>query len=513
MFKNQKIFYFPKYSKWVLLFLFVVISVIYSYQEIFFKRPQSIHQWRQCDCLSITMNYFQDNNSFFEPSVHHLSNDGTGKTISEFPLIYYSVAQLWKVFGHFEFIYRLIVLSFFFSGLFALFKIYEALLKDSVLAIIFTLLLFTSPVLVYYANNFLMDVPAFSLALVGLYFFFRFIQSAKDKYFYWFIFINVIAGLLKISSLMSFLAVFGLFILELFNVKIDPKRRIFQKPLKQFALLASVLIIQFVWYMYASIYNSKHNGGIFLVGYLPIWDLDLSQIKVTFDAIIEHIKRDYFRRETQIVFGIMFILILAFYKHINKIVLYIIIFLSIGFLLFVILFFQALKDHDYYTINLYILIPLIFLGFLQLLKNKYNRVYTSIFFRIILIIFLIYNIKFAKDQMNNRYSSMGWENENYIVNIQSFGEINPYLQSIGIKSEDKVISLSDNSINISLYFMNRKGWSNYGINLDRLKIKKAINLGAKFLFIYDKEVYNEPGIQPFIKNKIGEFNNIDIYSL
>jgi len=50
--------------------------------RIFFKRPQSIHQWRQCDCLSITMNYFQDNNSFFEPSIHHLANDGTGKTIS-----------------------------------------------------------------------------------------------------------------------------------------------------------------------------------------------------------------------------------------------------------------------------------------------------------------------------------------------------------------------------------------------------------------------------------------------
>ncbi len=513
MFKNQNYFYFPQYSKWLLFFLLVAISVIYSYQDIFFKRPQSIHQWRQCDCLSITMNYFQDNNSFLEPSIHHLSNDGTGKTISEFPLIYYSVAQLWKIFGYFEFIYRLIVLLFFFSGLFALFKIYEAVLKDSVLAIIFTLLLFTSPVLVYYANNFLMDIPAFSLALVSMYFFFRFIQSVKDKYFYWFVFINVIAGLLKISSLMIFIAVFGLFVLEMFNIKIDSERKIFQKPLKQFALLISVLIIQLVWYMYASNYNSTYNGGVFLVGYLPIWDLDFVQIKVTFDAIIEHIKHDYFRRETQMVFGIMFILILAFYKHINKIVLYIIILLSIGFLLFGTLFFQALKDHDYYTINLFILIPVISLGFLQMLKNKFRRVYTSILFRVILIIFLIFNIKFAKDQMNNRYSSMGWENENYIVNIQSFEEINPYLQSIGIKNDDKVISLSDNSINISLYFMNRKGWSNYGINLDRLKIEKAINLGAKFLFIYDKEVYNVLDIQPFIKNKIGEFKNIDIYSL
>jgi len=394
-----------------------------------------------------------------------------------------------------------------------LFKIYECVLKDSVLAIIFTLLLFTSPVLVYYANNFLMDVPAFSLVLVSMYFFFRFIQSENDKYFYWFVFINVIAGLLKISSLMIFIAVFGLFVLEMFNIKIDSERKIFQKPLKQFALLISVLVIQLILYMYASNYNSIYNGGIFLVGYLPIWDLDFVQIKVTFDAIIEHIKHDYFRRETQIVFGILFILVLAFYKHINKIVLYIIILLSIGFLLFGTLFFQALKDHDYYTINLFILIPVIFLGFLQLLKNKLYRVYSSIYFRVILIIFLIYNIKFAKDQLVNRYSSVGWQNENYIVNIQPFEDINTYLQSLGIKNDDKVISLSDNSINISLYFMNKKGWTNYGINLDSLKIEKAVSLGAKYLFIYGKEVYKEPGIQPFIKNKIGEFKNIDIYSL
>lgn len=358
-----------------------------------------------------------------------------------------------------------------------------------------------------------MDVPAFSLVLVSMYFFFRFIQSENDKYFYWFVFINVIAGLLKISSLMIFIAVFGLFVLEMFNIKIDSERKIFQKPLKQFALLISVLVIQLILYMYASNYNSIYNGGIFLVGYLPIWDLDFVQIKVTFDAIIEHIKHDYFRRETQIVFGIMFILVLAFYKHINKIVLYIIILLSIGFLLFGTLFFQALKDHDYYTINLFILIPVIFLGFLQLLKNKLYRVYSSIYFRVILIIFLIYNIKFAKDQLVNRYSSVGWQNENYIVNIQPFEDINTYLQSLGIKNDDKVISLSDNSINISLYFMNKKGWTNYGINLDSLKIEKAVSLGAKYLFIYGKEVYKEPGIQPFIKNKIGEFKNIDIYSL
>jgi len=50
--------YFPKYSKWVFLLLLFAISMIYDYQDILFKTPQSLHQWRQCDCLSITMNYY-----------------------------------------------------------------------------------------------------------------------------------------------------------------------------------------------------------------------------------------------------------------------------------------------------------------------------------------------------------------------------------------------------------------------------------------------------------------------
>jgi len=211
----QKHGYFPKYSGWVFAFFLLIFSAIYNYQDILFKPPQSIHMWRQCDCLSVTLNYYQDKNPFFKPSFHNLGNDGTGKTVSDFPLIYYIVAQLWKLFGFHEFIYRLVVLLFFFSGLFALFRIFENVLKNSVLAIIGPLFLFTSPTLVYYANNFLMDIPAFSSALIGLYFFFKYTRTSSNRHFYLFAGFYALAGLLKISSLLSFVAIIGIFVLEL----------------------------------------------------------------------------------------------------------------------------------------------------------------------------------------------------------------------------------------------------------------------------------------------------------
>jgi hypothetical protein len=476
--------------------------------------------WRQCDCLSITLNYYQDNNPFFEPSIHNLGIDGTGKTVSDFPLIYYTVAQLWKLFGYHEFIYRLVVLMFFFSGLFALFKIFENVLKDSVLAITGSLFLFTSPTLVYYANNFLMDIPAFSLAIIGLYFFFRFSRSSSNKHFYLFAFFYAMAGLLKISSLLSFIAIAGIFVFELFNVKINAGRKIFLEPLKQSFILIGVIIIQAAWYIYAVNYNSRHTGGIFLIGTMPLWESNSLQIKETLLAVKWHLKWDYFRRETQYILVLMFVFVLVFFKRANKLITILTILIVIGSLSFSILFFQTLKDHDYYTINLFVMVPFVILSFLLLFKSKFNTIYSSLFFRIILIAFLVHNIDFARRRMESRYSSKGWQNENYIENIQSFETISPYLRSIGITKDDRVISLSDNSPDISLYFMNQKGWTNYfyynnfqNISDKGAKIKYEISLGAKYLFIYNKKVYEDQAIKPFIENKIGQYKNIDIYAL
>jgi hypothetical protein len=209
----------------------------------------------------------------------------------------------------------------------------------------------------------------------------------------------------------------------------------------------------------------------------------------------------------------MFVSVLAFYRKADKLIFILTILISLGSLLFLILFFQALKDHDYYTINLFVLVPFVILSFLLLLKSRFNAMYSSLFFTIILIAFLFHSLDFARRRMESRFDSKGWQNENYIKNIQPFETITPYLRSIGIKKDDRVISLSDDSPDISLYFMNQKGWTNYNISGDSSKIKDKIRLGAKYLFIYDKKVYEDQAIEPFIENKIGEYKNIDIYAL
>lgn len=505
---------FPKFSKWVFFLLLFIFSLIYSYQNILFLSPQSLHQWRQADCLSITLNYYQDHNAFLQPSIHNLGIDGSGKTISEFPLVYFITAQLFKIFGYHEFIYRLINLLIFFCGLFALFKVFENTLKDSYYAMVLPLFLLTSPMLVFYANNFLMNSTALSLAFIGLYFFSKFFNESQNKYLYLMALFFSLAGLLKITSLLSFIAIFGIFVVELFNIKLWENRRIFQNPKKQIFPLLAVFLIQMIWYSYAKHYNEKYNSGIFLIGILPIWELNSVQIKEITNAIIEHIKWDYFRQETEIIFAGMLLALFAFYKKANKLLLFLTSIITVGFSLFIILFFQALKDHDYYTLDMSVLIPFIILTFFIFIKDNFIKVYNSLLLKFIVLSFLIHNVDFARRRINDRYSATGWQNENYFKYTKPFEEITPYIRSIGIKKEDKVLSLSDQSINITLYLMNQKGWTNYGNYAgDSLKIKKTIELGAKYLFIHNKETYKEKNIIPFIKNKIGEFKNVEIYKL
>lgn len=510
--KINRISYNPKYSKWILIILLIIVSFVYNYDEILFLRPQGIHQWRQCDCLSITMNYYQEEINFFQPSIHNLGNDGTGKTVSDFPIIYYFVANLWKLFGHHEYIFRIVNLIITFLGLFALFKLTEDILKDSIWAISLVLLLFTSPMLVYYANNFLANVPAFSFALIAWYFFWKFYKSEKAKFLSISMLFFLLGGLLKVSSAISFVAIFTIFLVELFNIyKFKNDEKIFRHPKKQFLPFLVVITGIVSWYCYAYHYNQKYNEGAFLIGILPIWQLSYEEIKHILVQIKEIWFWQYFREGTQITFFILLLLIFIFFKRINKFLLTLTILLSIGFVIYINLFFGALKNHDYYMINMLILMVVICLTFLYSLKKIHNNIFCSVILRVVVIAFIIHNIDFSRRRTDQKYGS--GMNKTHIEYTKAFETITPYIRSLGIERTDKVISIHDESINISLYLMDQKGWTSFGVNLDSISITQKINTGAKYLFINDPSLYDKAFIHPFIKKKIGTYENIDIYDL
>ena len=98
-------------SKFYFLFFLVLVSGIYGYFNILDSRPQGMHVWRQTDCLSFAANYYYQDLPFLEPEIYWQGSDKGGKTVSEFPIIYYLTAKIWKITGKHEHRFSCIIRS------------------------------------------------------------------------------------------------------------------------------------------------------------------------------------------------------------------------------------------------------------------------------------------------------------------------------------------------------------------------------------------------------------------
>jgi len=504
--------YVSRFSLWYLIILIFCLSFYYNYQDILFLRPQGIHQWRQCYGLSFTMNYYQDNNPLLKPALHFLGRDATGKTAGEFPILYYLTAKLWKLFGYHEYIFRLVNLFIFIIGLIALMKIFEDVLQDTFFAITLSLLLFAAPVLVYYANNFIPNTPSLGLVLMAWYFFWLFYKKEKSLFLWLSMLAFALAGLIKVTAILSLIALSAIFFLEITGIsKFRKGEKLFKHPLVQCIPFILAFSAIFSWYLYANIYNRRYNADLLAVGILPIWDLKPDEIHDHLRGIRDQFKWSYYHQSMYWILALAFASIIIRLKKANNFMLFLTLFVLTGIIFYVIFFFKMLFQHDYYVTDLYIFVPILFLTSFYILKNHYPTWFRSIILRLGLVILILINIGFTRDRINERYSI--WMNDNYLNHIHRFENISPYLRSIGIGPDDKVLCLPDPSPIITLYFMNQKGWTDYSTNLDSTRISWKINSGADYLFIYIDSLYSHPDIKPFLKDKIGEINDIGIYDI
>lgn len=517
----------------ILFSLQVFLFFLYGYNKVYNNRPYSIHQWRQTDCLSFTKNYFEEGMNFFSPKIHWQGVE-EGKAISEFPLINYTVACLWKVFGEHEYLYRFTVLALFFTALCFLFLMIYYNSKSLLYSYFGTTLISTSPVLAYYSFNFLADVPALSFAIISLSLFFIFIESKKTSLFILSLLFATIAALLKASSA-SVLLIIGL--ISLINMIKYPKSFISQPKLFKRNLLPLIsLLISFsvivIWYRYAYNYNGKNSNGVFLMETLPIWKME--------DKVIET-ARQLFDTQFQMFLnkGVLFGLMLALFwllmnlKRMSYHIAISLIITTISFALFIILFYQVFNVHDYYLINNMLLPVVIIVAFGNYLKNTSFVFYSKKHIVLCCVIFLFNSTYCAavirlrninQDSFCKYYPFISseeknfsdWFHYNYENTIKPLETITPYLRSLGIERTDKVVCVPDPSFNIDLYLMDQKGFTatEASINSDSLLLIKFKEQGAKYLVISDTTIISKTNLKKHIlKEAIGRYKNTDIYRI
>ncbi len=513
---------------------YLLITIIYHYYSIFFLRPQSIHLWRQTDCLSIALNYYEHGMHFFSPEIHNQLADGgnSGFSAGEFPILYYFVALIWKIFGYSELTYRLIVAIISFCGFFALYKTLEGLLKDSFWGITISLLIFTSPILAYYSINFLTNIPALSFSLIGWFFFYKFYTFKKHTYLYISMLFFMLAALLKIPEAVNFMLVCFIYFTDVFTKKIKNKGVVvFEKPLINLIPFLMFLVGVLSWYLYAKHYNDVHEGKYTFNDIWPIWRMTHQQIKNVYDFVTKIMMYQLFHNSfLYLCIALISCMILIFNK-INKLYFSLMVLFFIGSCIYLILWFNALDAHDYYLINILIWPAFVLLTFVNFIKQNYNFLFVSKKIKILFSLLLILNVAYCSTNMKMRYwlgnnntqffatdfeKGYWWfTNNNYITYKEALCNIEPYSRSLNILSTDKVICMPDPSINISLYLIKQPGFTDYGnANLiGEQRINYAKQHGAKYLYIIDNELLKQEYLKPYTTKKIGEFKNIQIFDL
>ncbi len=508
----------------VFILALMAVSYLYQYHEIVFYQPQSIHKWRQSDCASLALNYYQGGMHFFHPETHNLTSDkGTSGAAftSEVPFLYYGVALLYQLFGPHDFIYRILNTLIFLLGLFYFYQLLRYLVHDFFWSVVIPLLFFTSPVLVYYGNNFLTNSTELSLSIIGWYYFVRFMFERKNKWFFISCGIFFLAASMKITAFFSLFALGAVGLLELFHVKQFGKEgKLFNKPILYLTVMAAAAFLVGSWVVYAHIQNSLHGCYYFSTTTFPIWSLSKEEISKVFTQVRLNWSAQYYHLSMKLFLAGCLVFLVLKKAHVPSFIKYILAIIGVEALLFILLQYWTFADHDYYTIGMFIIPFLILISTLYVLKSTLPSWFYSNYLKITVFFLLVFNLWYAQNETHKRYHSFINDKEIY----QDIYTIQPYLRQIGIQADDTVISIPDYS-HTTLYLMNQKGWTEYidnnfnkgertYYNQDSLGIQKSIDKGAKYLIVNGiEELYNKTYLQPFCYCLKGRYKNVLIFDL
>ncbi len=498
---------------------FFICFFVYGYNKILFYRPVGVHQWRNSISAAFALNYYH-HGEFFKSRTNALSADDSTSdiTVVEFPIVYYFVSVLYKIFGPHEFIFRLINVLIAYLGLFYLFKTALLVVKDKLYALSIPIFVFTSPIYVFYTNNFIPDATCLSVAFVGVYFFFRFFYQRNKKDWFLSMFFLLLAGLIKTPSLIFFFSVGAIGIVD-FIFKNRKTQRKATFPSFQIFIITfiAVVLILVTWYTYARIYSDIHGGSVSAVEIRPIWILHSGNIRYIWLKMIERFRGGEYHSPIFLYMTfLMIIMNIIFIKKYFRLFNLFTFLLLFGAISFSLAFFRSMYHHDYYQIGNLIVIPFVYLNLFNMLRHKYPGIFASSKTKIILIACMILLINDCRINMNHRYSlehySIRASNEKLIM----FGDLEPYLRQLGIKRTDTVYCTPDRSINISLYLCDQKGYTDFGLSQFNFseRIEHMKDRGLQYIIIGDTSsladiTYNKIDLG----NKIGQFGNTQIFKV
>lgn len=487
--------------------LLVVLFFFLGLHEVFFSGPQGLHFMRQTDSLSFASQYFNEGFDFFNPKLYNL-RDIDGRAACEFPIVYYTTAIFYAIFGENVVFLKLFHLLILYIGVYYVFKLALLILNDYIFAVLISIFLFTSTVFNYYSFNYLPDAAALGFIFIGWYFIFKYQKDTHSRSLLKSVVFFTLGGLIKVTYLISPLTVLCYVVYAiLFKKKGFGNREINIRILKYGSI---GLVLAIGWNVYMLYYNAYYESNSFNTSARPIWDLSKSQMNEIWWYISYYWNRVYLYPSS---FHILFSLLafqLIFFKKGSKQLLFIVFILLIGSLAYLSLFYSQFQDHDYYFLAFMPLIILVLINGIQTFKNVVNKRTVHIILQLALLIIIIAGTNYSRMKLSSRNHPEVNEYSKTGLLIQDNLE---EIEKLQLPSTSKFVVLPDLCPNGGLYFLNKQGWTIGSTEIVTEELLEGYkDKGADYLLLATEENHIKE-----ISEKYGELifkgEGISIYNL
>ena len=168
---------------------------------VFINQPYIDHwSWRQSDVAAIARNFLQNGFRFGYPQIDWAGN-APGYVGTEFPILPFIAAVCYKFAGVHEWMGRIQAVILFAVSLPFFFLLVREIF-GSTAAVWASFFYCFAPLNIFAGRSFMPDVPSLSFAIVGLYFFLRWVQHAESWSFFAAVTAISLSLLLKITSIL-----------------------------------------------------------------------------------------------------------------------------------------------------------------------------------------------------------------------------------------------------------------------------------------------------------------------
>lgn len=474
------------------------------------KRPCSVHISAQASRACIALNYYENNMNFFTPQ-YQRTMSGKGYTGMEFPIVYYSGAIMYKLFGFKEAYLRIISLSFTIVGLLFFYLLCLQYTKSYWISLGVIAAVCCSPAFVFYTPNFMPDPPSLAFIMASWYFLFLYIRRQRTRDLNLFTFFLTLGVLLKISGGICYGVIAVLLLLDRFHFfKKEDAQMIFPDKKKLIIRLLLSVSIVLSWYKYSNWFPAAHGGETFLMSpnMYQNWNGLLEVLQWMKNLWLNH----YYSYESYILMAAAALFVLLFIRLADRLLAVITLFYLLGSLVYFIFFLNQFMHHDYYIITILPTLFFLFLTFTDIVLKLSNKYFYPIKF--ILILALFFNLKesFWKCRLNysERYSPdiYYWTGD-----YRAYEDLEPRLRKLGIKREDRVVSGFDNTDCASLYLMNQLG-SPFSLESNKRAVDSLVNHpNARYLILSDSAVFREKFGYNFSNKIILSHRGLIVYRL